>query len=192
MSLPHLDPVVVLVLRGAGALLWLSAFLHKARAPARFRSALWDYALLPPAAVDAVAGALIAVEGGLAVALLVPAAAPRAALASAGLLALYGLAIGWNLLRGRRDLDCGCGGAGGPQPLGPALVVRNAVAAALFVLAAAPGTGRGLTVLDAVTAPAAVVVLALLWCAADLAIANGARLRARTRGERGGKAWTTP
>lgn len=183
-----LDPALGLALRLAGALLWLCSFVHKLRDPARFRSALWDYQLLPPSSVDAAAALLTGLEGVLAVGLVVPATAPEAALAGAGLLLLYAAAIAWNLLRGRRDLDCGCGGAAGSQPLGPALVLRNLATAALFLLAAAPGGARPLTALDAFTVPAAVLSLAFIWCAVDLALSNGARLRASARG---GKTWNT-
>lgn len=191
MSLPELDPALRWVVCLSGALLWLSSSLHKLRDPNGFRSALWDYRLLPPPLVDATALALTALEGGLAVSLLVPASAPVAALASAGLLGLYAGAMAWNLLRGRRDLDCGCGGAGGPRSLAPALVARNAVAAALFLLASAPAGERALTALDAFTVPAAVLALALVWCAVDLVLSNGSRLRAWDPGGKGGERWTT-
>lgn len=42
-----------------------------------------------------------------------------------GLLLLFSIAIGLNLGRGRRQLDCGCGGLMGSQRLHPALILRN-------------------------------------------------------------------
>ena len=44
-------------------------------------------------------------------------ATPHAAAAAALLLALYAGAIGVNLARGRRDIDCGCGGPASRQPI---------------------------------------------------------------------------
>ena len=48
---------------------------------------------------------------------------------AAGLLVIYAVAIGVNLKRGRRQIDCGCGDE--PTPLSRALVVRNCVLVAL-------------------------------------------------------------
>lgn len=52
-----------------------------------------------------------------------------------GLLFVYGTAIGTNLVRGRRDLSCGCGGLAGNHPISWFLVLRNGflVGLALFV-----------------------------------------------------------
>ncbi|WP_289141256.1 MauE/DoxX family redox-associated membrane protein [uncultured Brevibacillus sp.] len=41
------------------------------------------------------------------------------------LLILYSVAIAINLLRGRRDISCGCGGVAGNHPISWLLVLRN-------------------------------------------------------------------
>ena len=46
------------------------------------------------------------------VGLIVPATRPAAAMLAFALLAIYGVAIAINLVRGNRRIDCGCGGAG--------------------------------------------------------------------------------
>ena len=47
-------------------------------------------------------------------------------LLAAVLLVISGMAIGVNILRGKRDIDCGCSGPLGRQPLSGWLLWRNA------------------------------------------------------------------
>jgi len=176
-ELPALDPALGLVLRGALVWLLLAAAWSKLRDPEAFREALRGYALLPSRAVAPAATALLAVEAGLALALAWPGSGPGPALGAAGLLAAYGAAIAANLARGRRAIDCGCGGPGGAQPLSGGLVVRNAALAGAACVAALPEGPRALGALDLASAGAALVVLALLYAGFDVALANAARLR---------------
>jgi uncharacterized membrane protein YphA (DoxX/SURF4 family) len=163
----RLDPVVVLALRLALAALFAAAAVHKARDRAGFRAALGDYRLLPEAAVPAAAVAVALGEAALALALLVPATAPAAGLAAAGLLAVYAFAIGANLARGRRHVACGCLGPAAEQPIHAGLLVRNGALIVAAGVAALPAASRPLVPLDAFTAVAAAMTLALLYAAAD-------------------------
>jgi hypothetical protein len=172
------DPALQLALHAAAALLFLGAAAHKLRDFAGFRAALEAYAVLPAAAVPAAAAALTAGEAVLGVACAVPGVAAGACLAGALLLAVYGGAIALNLARGRRWIDCGCGGPGGRRPLSPALVARNAALVAGLLLAAPPAAARSLVWLDAVTAAGLLLTLGLLHAALDVALANSARSRA--------------
>jgi len=174
---PTLDPALQLALRGAAALLFGSAAVHKLRDPAGFRAALAAYGLLPEAALTASVAALVATEATVAIGCLLPGAAAAACLAGALLLALYSAAIGINLVRGRRAIDCGCGGPGGARPLRSDLLVRNAGVAALLCVAALTPGPRPLVWLDAATIAGAIAMLALLYATIDVAAANGARLR---------------
>lgn len=162
-----LDPLFAVVLRGALALLFGAAALHKLRAPRVFTATLEDYALLPAALVSAAAAGLAALEAGLALALLVPGAERVAALGGAGLLVLYSGAIAINLWRGRRAIDCGCLGPAGRQPLSGGLLWRNALLAGACLALAAPVAERPLVWLDALAAAAGVAALALLFSAAQ-------------------------
>lgn len=178
-----IDPVVSGALRGALAwLLGMSAW-HKLRDPAGFSGAIAGYGLAPPRVVPALAAAVPVAELGLATALLVPAAAAAAALATGALLAAYAGAMLVALARGRRGIECGCGGPGGGHALGPHLVARNAVLVAAALAAALPAAPRGLGWVDAVTLAGALATLACLFAAADLSLeqaARGRRLRARS------------
>jgi hypothetical protein len=178
---PTLDPAVDLVVRASLALLLLDAALHKALRPASFRAVLADYRLLPGGALAAAGAALVATEAALAAALGVPGLRAAALRAVAALLLLYGAAIAANLARGRRHIACGCGAAAGEAPLSAALVARNAVLAALALLAAAVPPGpRALAWPDALAAAGACAALAALYAAAHRLLALGpatARLR---------------
>lgn len=167
MSGLALDPVVLVILRaGLAALLAWSA-LHKLRDVGAFRSALEGYALLPPLWTVPAGAALIAVEVGLAAALCLPRVGGAAAFGAAALLGLYAAAMAVNLVRGRRDIDCGCGGPAGAQPIGGALVARNALLAAAALASLLPVRWRSLTWIDGLTMVGAVVTLSMLYVAVD-------------------------
>jgi len=178
------DPVVVVILRGALALLFAAAAVHKLRGGAAFRETLSAYALLPEPAVAPAARVLPGLELAIALALAVPAAAAAGALAAAGLLVLYAAAMAINLARGRRDLDCGCFGPAAGRTIGGALVLRNGVLVAAALACAVAPTPRALQWLDLFTATLALAALTALYAAADRLLAQGpalARLRAETR-----------
>ncbi len=172
------DPVVQGVLHGGFALLFAAAARHKWREPRAFLQALEDYALLPRRALPAAARVLPLLEAGLALALLVPGAGSLPALAGAGLLAAYGLAMAINLARGRAHIDCGCGAPG--QHIAPALVARNAGLALLLVLAALPAQTRPLAPLDLFHLAAALGSAALLHLSIEQALRNQRRRRNST------------
>ncbi|MBM5812335.1 MAG: methylamine utilization protein MauE [Gammaproteobacteria bacterium] len=170
-----MDPVLHLLLRGALALLFALAALAKWRQPRDFHGILLAYRLLPPWAVPGVARLLPWVEAVLATGLLAgwTAAWPAAALLLLG----YAAAMAINLGRGRREIDCGCGGAA--QPLSWWLVGRNGLLAAAVVAGGfAPVLPRALALIDAVVTIAALTGLALLYAAAHQLLANLPRHRA--------------
>ena len=118
--------------------LFAAACAHKLRDPRAFRRTLAAYRVLPQPAVTCVGALVIALEGGVAVALWWPGGEALAAAVGAALLVGYAVAIGVNLARGRRDLDCGCSFGRRGQPIAPALVARNALFAGACVVAARP------------------------------------------------------
>jgi hypothetical protein len=167
-----MDPVLAVVLRGALALLFVVAALHKLRDRDAFRATLDAYALLPAAATAPLARAVPLVELATAILLVAPRAATAGAVLAVLLLAVYALAMGVNLLRGRRDLDCGCMGPGARSKVGPELVVRNLfLIAAALVAGFAPVHARALVWVDFVTVPLAVAVIAALYAAVERVLA---------------------
>ena len=167
-----MDPVLAVVLRGALALLFVVAALHKLRDRDAFRATLDAYALLPSALTAPLARAVPLVELVAALLLVVPRAAAVGASIAVLLLSVYALAMGVNLLRGRRDLDCGCMGPGARSPIGPELLVRNLfLVVAALVAGFAPIHARALVWVDFVTVPLAVAVLAALYAAVERVLA---------------------
>ena len=172
------DPAVALVLRGAGAALFLSASLHKLGDFANFRVTLADYRLVPWWVSGAVARGVAAAELVTGAALLSPLARPFGFAAAAGLLALYTAAIAVNLLRGRRFIDCGCLGPAQRTPLGWGLVARNATFGGLALAGLAPVAARPLLWVDLLSAAGGVAFLAILHQSVSGLLANAPRLRA--------------
>lgn len=160
-----------LVLSTFLALLWAVAAAHKLLDWAVFRAQLDDYRLLPRPVVPVATGLLPALEATAAVFWLMPGARMAASALSAGLFLLYASAMGINLMRGRRHLDCGCGGSA--QAVRPALVGRNLILAMLAVLAGqCPPIGHGLQMNDWITIAGAALTLFGLYAACNQLLAN--------------------
>ena len=174
------DPAIDLTLRAALALLFAVAAAHKVRHPAAFRATFADYRILPHALTGPAAGLLPLAELAVAALLLMPAASARGKVGAAGLLLVYAAAVGVNLARGRRHIDCGCAGPHARRPIGGGIVLRNALLAAAALAALLPPRPRPLAWIDVLTVSGAVLALAALHLATDRLMAHApalARLR---------------
>jgi hypothetical protein len=154
------------------SLVWLSAARHKLADFQAFRATLERYELLPPAGVLPLALLLPVLELAVGLAVLLHATRVAATQAALALLALYTTAIGINLLRGRRDIDCGCTGPALRQQLSGWLIVRNLLLMTLCGSLLLPIRARDLQWLDAFTIVCGVAAGALLYVAANHAMAN--------------------
>lgn len=154
------------------SLLWAVAATHKLLDWPLFREQLNDYHLLPPRTLLPVALVLLMLEILTCITWLVPAWRLPAVALSTFISMLYAAAMGTNLVRGRRSLDCGCGGA--PQAVRPALVMRNLALALLAMLAAQFSTERltGLHAMDWITIAGAGLTLFGLYAAYNQLLAN--------------------
>ncbi len=170
-----IDSAVRLVLRGCTAAVLAIAAVHKLRDIGAFRAAVEQYQLVPPLWAVPTGALLIAAEWGLAVGVCLPRVGSVLALAAAALFVLYGAAMTVNLIRGRPDIDCGCSGPAGRQPISVALVARNVVLAGVAAAGALPVSLRQWHWLDALTVAAAVIALVALYAAADGLMANASR-----------------
>ena len=93
------------------------------------------------------------------------------------LFAVYTIAISINLIRGRKDIDCGCAGPAVRQTLSGWLVLRNLGFAAIAALTLLPATAsRELSVLDWFTAAMASVTSALLYHSLNYLMSPAVRL----------------
>jgi Methylamine utilisation protein MauE len=160
-----LDPALDLVVRAALAVLWASAAWHKLHDRAGFRASLDAYGLLPRSYTPVVATLLPIVEGALAVGLWLPVTKAAAVVGSTTVLGVYALAMAQNLRRGRRDLDCGCGGTS--RPVSWWLVARNLATGAAGLAAVATVGDRPLVWVDGLTVIAGTLALAATWLAID-------------------------
>ncbi|MGD8417373.1 MAG: MauE/DoxX family redox-associated membrane protein [Pseudomonadales bacterium] len=166
----------------AAALCWFAAGLFttaafiKLRDFPAFTGFVAGYRLLPPSLVRPAGMLLVSLEVLAVVAVLL--GEGLSALVPAGLLFTYGFAMSINLLRGRRDIDCGCGGT--PMPIGWTLVLRNLVLGALVGWAVIARTGPALLLLPVAglaLAAGAALVLGLLYAAFNQLEANRATHR---------------
>jgi Methylamine utilisation protein MauE len=161
------DPVFGLLAAAAVALLLGAAGGAKLRNLTRFTAVLEAYDVMPTALAWIVAVVLPFIELTLAVCLLVNITRPSAAVAAACLLFIYGAGIAVNLVRGRRDLDCGCEGFGRRRSIAGWMVARNALMIAVAALAGAPQSARALEVTDVLTIFGGLAAFALVYFAAD-------------------------
>ena len=112
--------------------LFVTAGCHKLFNRKDLSRTISDYRLLPLAWSRGLARLLPIVELAAGTGLLIPFLHTMAAAVVCLLLFSYTTAIAVNIMRGRRDLDCGCAGPGQEQFVGAGLLVRNGV---LFTLA---------------------------------------------------------
>ena len=124
--------------------------------------------------------ALPCLEAALGIGVLLPVTRSVALIAVAGLLVLYAVAMAINLWRGKRNIDCGCGGDG--QSLSWALVLRNAVLAGLALGVSGPAGERDFEWLDGVTLVGGVLAFYVLYLLVDELLRQSTRLRALRAG----------
>jgi hypothetical protein len=138
LELTELASVVALGTRLFVAPMLVLAALHKVRNLLEFQGIVAQYKLMP--AVLAPGATLLIVALEVTAAILLLALPYQGLLLASALLGLYAVAISINLARGRRGIDCGCGGE--PVPISGALVLRNLVLVALLLSAAIGATER--------------------------------------------------
>ena len=159
------DAAFLLALRWVLAGLFAIAVIHKLMAPAAFVGTLQSYRLVPESLLVPAAWGVIGAELIAALALLANSRA--GSFLALALLLLYSFAISINLVRGRRDIDCGCAGPYVRQTLSYWLVARNALFVTAALVTLGPSSGRGLGVLDWFTAIAAVATFLVIHFAAN-------------------------
>ena len=132
MHTPSAMTEVALAIRVLVSLVFLTAAYGKLRHWTAFQGVVANYRLLPQGLVAPVAYALPPIEVLLGASLLLNLATPWPELSAAALLILFAVAMGVNLLRGRRNIDCGCFQSALKQTLNWTLVGRNVVMSLLL------------------------------------------------------------
>lgn len=171
-----IDPVFDIAFRGAFAALLLSAAWHKLRDPIGFWQAVSGYKLLPQALEKPVSRIIPLAETLIALSLFLFSESALPMLAALSLWIVYGGAIAINLLRGREELECGCGGIGADQKIHWGLVLRNGVLAIATGFLLLPATSRALGWFDYATAGFALLILLLIYATAEHLLRNAALL----------------
>jgi uncharacterized membrane protein YphA (DoxX/SURF4 family) len=121
-----------LAVRTLISLVFLTAAYGKLRHGTAFQGVVANYRLLPDAMVAPVAYLIAPIELLLGATLLPGLAYPWPELGAAAMLMLFALAMGINLRRGRRHIDCGCFQSALKQTLSWILVMRNVALALLM------------------------------------------------------------
>ena len=162
-----LDPAFGFLIVAGTSLLFVSAAIQKFRGHARFADIVVAYRVLPPALARPVAWLIPCLESAIAPALLWEPTRNGAVAAAVVLLITYAAGMSINLLRGRRDLDCGCGAARDRRPIAGWMVWRNLFLASALGVSALPWSTRSLGSTDLITLVGGLGVIIALYAAAD-------------------------
>ena len=151
---------------------WLFAVSawHKLRHPGFYRELLRSWFVQKAGSVGI--WPLAVLELVIVLSLLFPASRSGALLLVAVLLLLYAAGMGWQLLRGRAYLKCGCAGPAADTTISRALVWRNLICAQLALFAAQQITAGSLHFLNAGVAVLCAAFLCLLYLCCEQLISN--------------------
>ena len=133
--------IYLTISRSLLAVVLLTSSLPKLRATSSFAGTVQAYHLLPSRWVRPFALSLPWLELALGLLLLLGWHTRIAALTSAALLLVFLAAMGINLARGRKDLDCGCAGKKHAQKIGWQTMARNSLLGLLCLPLAMWGGG---------------------------------------------------
>jgi uncharacterized membrane protein YphA (DoxX/SURF4 family) len=133
------DPSIALAGRLLGALVFVAAVSGKIRHRHELAGVIANYRLLPERLAAPAAWTIVALECLVVLSLLSGLRVSAGAALAIVLLGVFALAMSINLVRGRREIDCGCFQSGLRQRLSVALVVRNLVLAAVLAPLVAGG-----------------------------------------------------
>lgn len=155
------DPAMTLAGRLLGGLVFAAAIAGKVKHRHELAGVVANYRLLPEPLAATAAWMIVGLECLAALSLLSGWRLTAGAALAIVLLAGFALAMGINLARGRREIDCGCFQLGLRQRLSGGLVVRNLVLAILLtpLLMAGVATATALQRIDGLGAGLAAYAL---------------------------------
>ena len=174
------DPALNLIAALILSYVFIVAGLHKCRAPAEFATTLANYKIMPESLARQGVYLVPVAEIMTGVALLIPATARLAAFSAGALLCIYIAAIGINLLRGRRNIDCGCGGPAQKQTISEWMIVRNGLLLGLVFIAGSRVETRALLWFDWLTIILATVMGCLFYNIINQLLVNKDLLKSLT------------
>jgi Methylamine utilisation protein MauE len=162
-----LDPAFGYLITVGIALLFASAGVQKLRSLAHFTEIFAAYRVLPDAWARRLAWLIPFLELGVAVTLLWQPSRRAAVISADVLLIAYASGLGVNLLRGRRDLDCGCGSPRDRRAIAAWMIWRNVFLAAALGAAAVPWLPRPFGSTDFLTVIGGLAAGVTLYAAVD-------------------------
>lgn len=171
-----LDPSLTLTAQFFLALLLLVAGLHKHADLNRIMAAVSAYRVVPGYFTKPVAWLVIAIELTVGTALVIPRTRESASFAAAGVFVVYFVVMSLGLIRGHREIDCGCSLYGREVPLSGAHLIRNGVLVLVAIMASMSDLPRAVGWVDGVQITAAVFCLGMIYLSADSLLANGANV----------------
>lgn len=174
-SLMNFDPVLVHAAAGTMACIFLLGAIAKLMDVPLFSALMENYGLLPRWLLKPVAWLLPLAEAAAGVLLLPVATRFAGACLALALLAVVSAAVAINLVRGRRRIECGCGG-GDSLELSEGLLARNVVLAVLLLVAMQVPTDRATVWLDMVSTLMATLFMLGLLKAVNLWLSHQSRL----------------
>jgi hypothetical protein len=179
--MPLLDPVATSALSAVLSVIFLTGAWQKLRDPALFQANVENYRLLPDSLAGPAAILLPVWELAAGVLVLFDATRTAGALLAIGLLSVVTAAVVINLLRGRTEIDCGCGSLGGhvgDQTLNWGLAIRNGLLAGAALLTLREDAARALVWIDYLSVGGGTLGLLGLYVTANQLMANHPRLHA--------------
>ena len=121
----NFDPVIPIISSLLLSYIFVVAGLHKWQDIAEFKTTLTNYQIVPDSLLGGFSYIVPVLEIVCGVTLLLPPTSVFAAFLAATLLLMYIFGIAINLLKGRRSIDCGCGGTEQKQSISEWLIIRN-------------------------------------------------------------------
>lgn len=155
-------------------LVFASAAWHKLSDFSTFTGFVADYQVTPEAAVAGVSRAVVAAEVAVPLTLLALPTRHAGALLAMAMLLGYAAAIALNILRDRRHINCGCGGA--EQLLDWSLVLRNIALAGIAGLVLLSNWSE-VSFVEAATAAAAGLTLWWAFLVVEQLLVNASLIR---------------
>jgi uncharacterized membrane protein YphA (DoxX/SURF4 family) len=163
MDIDTLAPIVV-TSRALLCLVFLISAIGKLRDPTAFHGAVSAYRLLPSALVAPAAVMIPWVE--IVIGLSMPSGSRTAAVAACAMLGMFAAAMGINMSRGRRSIDCGCFRARPMRRLTWGTVARTVLLAGVAAFSGCPAAISSSAALEGLLAGA--ILFTLFMTAASL------------------------
>ncbi len=121
----QIDPVIAITCSLILSYVFVVASFHKFQNISEFKQTLSDYQVIPDSLLSFFIYSIPTLEMLTGITLLIPISSGLAAISASFLLLVYMVAIGINLIKGRRSIDCGCGGTEQKQNISEWLLLRN-------------------------------------------------------------------